>query len=352
MTTTLLVGSSPDALATELIARIGKIAKESVRTRGVFNVTVSGGSMPKILSNLARSDGVDWSKTKIYFADERCVPLDHGDSNYKAWDNLFASSGIPRENVIAVRTDLSPEEAAADYEAKLKQGFPPSIADGAEGDGAGGDAKDGASSTSSPPQHSFPSFDAALLGVGPDGHTCSLFPSHPLLEENSKWVAHIEDSPKPPPQRITLTYPVLNNSRNVWSMRFSVAAVVVRICMRACLCKSFQTRGCTLKGLAQGHWRRHCLEIALDRGRRTTPTTSSSRSMYPTSPYSITVIEECIRMRRKIPADPSSVSYLRTRVGTRNLGGGLISLIGDRYRPKRVIPLRFACRYGQTFLAL
>lgn len=88
--------------------------------------------------------------------------------------------------------------AAVDYEAKLKAAFPPPT------------AEDGSDTS----EH-FPCFDAALLGVGPDGHTCSLFPSHPLLEERSKWVAHIEDSPKPPPQRVTLTYPVLNNSRNV-----------------------------------------------------------------------------------------------------------------------------------------
>lgn len=92
--------------------------------------------------------------------------------------------------------------AATDYEAKLREAFPPPTIQG-----EGGDAREAS-------DH-FPCFDAALLGVGPDGHTCSLFPSHPLLEERSKWVAHIEDSPKPPPQRVTLTYPVLNNSRNV-----------------------------------------------------------------------------------------------------------------------------------------
>ncbi|CAM9290532.1 unnamed protein product [Sphacelaria rigidula] len=192
MTTTLLVGSTADELSKELIERIAKLCRHSVEERGVFNVAVSGGSMPKILASLAGAEGVDWSKCKIWFADERCVPLDHGDSNYKAWAELFSSSGIPKENVISVNTDLSPEDAAAAYETKLRASFP---ADGSD---------------------QLPCFDASLLGVGPDGHTCSLFPGHPLLGETGKWVAHIEDSPKPPPQRVTLTYPVLNNSRNVF----------------------------------------------------------------------------------------------------------------------------------------
>ncbi|CAN0124168.1 unnamed protein product [Ascophyllum nodosum] len=201
MPTTLLVGSTPDALASELIRRISATARDAVQARGVLNVAVSGGSMPKILAGLAQAD-LDWAKCKIFFADERCVPLDHKDSNHKAWQNLFSASGIPAENVIAVKTELSPEAAAADYEATLKEAF----------SGTGTKEGDGGAHETLPV---LPCFDLALLGFGPDGHTCSLFPSHPLLEERSKLVAHIEDSPKPPPQRVTLTFPVVNNSRNV-----------------------------------------------------------------------------------------------------------------------------------------
>lgn len=131
---------------------------------------------------------------QVFYADERVVPLDHPDSNHLACTNLlFSKVPIPSENIHAIDpTFLNDLEELSDaYEKELIREF-------AQKDSA-----------------RFPIFDLVLLGMGPDGHTASLFPGHALLTEEDRWVAYIEDSPKPPPKRITLTYPVINHASRV-----------------------------------------------------------------------------------------------------------------------------------------
>jgi len=124
----------------------------------------------------------------VFFADERLVPLDDPESNYAVVHKHFLSHfpSIPASSVHTINPKLltSPADAAADYQREL---------------------------LSVVPDHAL---DLVLLGVGPDGHTCSLFPSHPLLQERTSLVAAIVDSPKPPPQRITFTLPLLNRARH------------------------------------------------------------------------------------------------------------------------------------------
>ena len=132
----------------------------------------------------------------VFYADERVVPLDHEDSNHALCvRELFSkvAPGVPSAQIHTINPDLLDdlEELADAYEKELIQEFA---------------MKDSAR---------FPVFDLILLGIGPDGHTCSLFPGHELLSEEDRWVAYIEDSPKPPPRRITLTYPVLNHAARV-----------------------------------------------------------------------------------------------------------------------------------------
>ena len=186
-----------------LAAFVARESERSISSNGRFVLAISGGSLPNILAEgLFPADGsgpaasIAWDKWHVFFADERVVPLDHDDSNFKACDatlfskavSLMNSSGESQKaetfrSQIRTITMGTPEEAAVAYRESLA--------------GVGG------------------KFDLILLGMGPDGHTASLFPDHPLLEETTVTVASISNSPKPPPNRITLTYPIINSAHTV-----------------------------------------------------------------------------------------------------------------------------------------
>lgn len=184
-----------DAISTALEAYVAKVSKEAIARHGMFTVALSGGSLPKVLgAKLRGNKSIDYSAWHVFFADERCVPHTSEDSNFLlARRELLDHVPVPEAQVYPINPRFvdNPEEAADDYMEKLKNVF----------------AKKNSVK--------FPCFDLILLGIGPDGHTASLFPDHPLLSEDLEWVAAILDSPKPPPTRITLTLPVLNHAHNV-----------------------------------------------------------------------------------------------------------------------------------------
>lgn len=196
----VLVFGSEEELAFSLAKYTAELSDKCIRERGAFTVVLSGGSLVKSLRRLVESPyskSVDWMKWHVFWVDERVVPKDHADSNYKlAYDGFISKVPIPPTQVYAINDSLSAEGAADDYEACIKQLVDASILLHSTATG-------------------FPKFDLMLLGMGPDGHVASLFPNHPLVNEKTRWVTFIKDSPKPPPERITFTFPVINSSANI-----------------------------------------------------------------------------------------------------------------------------------------
>lgn len=172
-----------------------EIAAESIRARGQFTVALAGGSTPKSLYQLLAGDvfrnEIDWTKGFFFFGDERNVPLDADDSNFKmANESLFKPLETAEKNIFRWRTELeTAEEIAADYESRIVDFFA---------------SKRG----------EFSRFDLILLGMGDDGHTASLFPATRALNESSK-IAVANAVEKLETTRLTLTFPVLNAARNV-----------------------------------------------------------------------------------------------------------------------------------------
>jgi len=172
------------------------LAAQAKGEKRLFRVALAGGKTPKALYALLASaeyrNRVDWDSVSFFFGDERAVPPDHPDSNYRtANEALFRRLGLSESRIHRMKAEDGDLETAAEaYESVLRSEFDDHI----------------------------PHFDLVLLGMGPDGHTASLFPGNRALAEQKRWVTPVTDAPKPPPRRLTLTVPVLNAARYVLFM--------------------------------------------------------------------------------------------------------------------------------------
>ncbi|GJQ71273.1 hypothetical protein Trydic_g11012 [Trypoxylus dichotomus] len=185
---TIIIANEINEVESHLKSILERVSKEAIQTGNVFKIGISGGSALTYFTNSVLSMQEDFGKWKIFFCDERVVPEDDKDSTYGTVKRgLLTKRKFNEEQFIKISPGLSASDAAAEYIQQMERYF-----------------KKG----------SFPDFDLLLLGMGPDGHICSLFPGHELLDEKQVWVASLENSPKPPPCRITLTLPVVNNAKN------------------------------------------------------------------------------------------------------------------------------------------
>ena len=166
-------------------------ANAAIDELGRFAVALAGGSTPEATYELLVTekfvDEVDWSNVHVFFGDERSVPPDDDDSNYKMADDALLSH-VTVGSVHRMKGELLPDEAAMQYEEELREFF---------------------GSLGGPPE-----FDLIQLGIGEDGHTASLFPNTPALEVTDRWAAQ-NPVPKLETVRITLTLPVLNAAKAV-----------------------------------------------------------------------------------------------------------------------------------------
>jgi 6-phosphogluconolactonase len=196
----IVVAASADALAEDTARRAVEALSAAIQQRGEAHLVVTGGSiLEAVLSRLAGAQSLDWSAVQVWWGDERYVPADSDDRNDKpACAKLF--DRVPVDPAKLHRMPAADAgfgddaQAAADsYAAEL------AAAVGAD-----------------PDTNAVPSFDVVLLGIGPDGHCCSLFPNHPGTQVLDASVIAVHESPKPPPTRLSLTFPALDEARELW----------------------------------------------------------------------------------------------------------------------------------------
>ena len=186
------VFDTPEQLAVAAAERFVECAREFHGTLERFSVALAGGNTPRRVYELLVTDRfknrIDWPQVYLFFGDERSVPPDHPESNYRTvYESLISQVPIPPKNVHRIVGEGNPNENARAYENQLRTFF------------AG---------------LSWPRFALVLLGMGEDGHTASLFPNSAALQEMSRWVVPTKNE-QSGQDRITLTVPVFNHARHV-----------------------------------------------------------------------------------------------------------------------------------------
>ena len=168
-------------VATEAMQHILSIAQDAITNRGVFKLVLAGGTTPLATYKLLAQTDAEWDKWHIYYGDERCLPVNDSDRNSQAieqaWLNLIS---IPEENIHTIPAEVGAETAAVLYESRISDSLP---------------------------------FDLIILGMGEDGHTASLFPGH--LHPDERLVVPVYNAPKPPEDRVSLSYSALASTRNL-----------------------------------------------------------------------------------------------------------------------------------------
>ena len=190
----ILVTSDSTELARVAVRIFAREAKDSVGRKGKFTVALSGGSTPRHMNRLLAQEplcsSISWGKTHIFWADERCVPVDDPASNCgTARRDFLDRIPIPVDHVHPMPGEAAPEEGAKIYHNELKKCFRPKKGE-------------------------YPAFDLIFLGIGMDGHTASLFPATPSAALSKKWVVAVKGG-TPDVHRLTLTYRILNQANNI-----------------------------------------------------------------------------------------------------------------------------------------
>jgi 6-phosphogluconolactonase len=208
------------------------LAARIVVASAPFALSLAGGSTPKRVYELLASDAfkhyIDWTKVHLFWGDERCVPFDHQDSNYRmVHEALIAHVPIPQDHVHRMPVESGPpEKAAALYEEELQRFYGSKLLDPAR-----------------------PLFDVTLLGLGPDGHTASLFPGTAALDERKAWTTAVVGVKSE--ARVSLTFPVIEASA---SILFLVAGAEKRAALAGVLAKDQALPAARLKTEAPVLW--------------------------------------------------------------------------------------------------